>query len=113
MNENKCQGTVRVCSFYGSTFVSIADNQGDVVSWDHFITDRQSLTVAKTFVEKVIEIAVKKGIYAVTLRVKGPGCGREIVTQVLQAAGIEITMIQDITPITHNGCRPLKSRRYT
>jgi len=102
---------------FNNTAVTIADLNGDVLCWATagtigFKGSRKSTPfAAQRAAEKVAEEAQKMGVRQVEVRVKGPGSGRESAVRALQAAGLEIKSIEDVTPLPHNGCRPRKKRR--
>ncbi|MEJ2038939.1 MAG: 30S ribosomal protein S11 [Desulfosarcinaceae bacterium] len=93
--KNIANGVVHIQSTFNNTIVTITDTAGNVVSWS-------SAAVKK---------AMEHGMRSVEVFVKGPGAGRESALRALQAAGFNVTMIKDVTPIPHNGCRPPKRRR--
>jgi len=95
--RNVPNGVAYIQSTFNNTIVTIADTVGDVISW--------SSAGASGFK------GVEQGMRQVEVMVTGPGSGRETAVRALQAAGLEITLIRDITPIPHNGCRPPKRRR--
>ena len=100
-----------------STIVTITDVQGNAVSWASagemgFRGSKKSTPfAAQTAAETAAKIAVDHGMKTIEVYVKGPGSGREAAIRALQTAGLEVTMIKDVTPIPHNGCRPPKRRR--
>ena len=102
---------------FNNTVVTIADLNGDVLCWATagtigFKGSRKSTPfAAQRAAEKAAEEAQKMGVRQVEVRVKGPGSGRESAIRALQAAGLEIRSIEDVTPLPHNGCRPRKKRR--
>ena len=102
---------------FNNTIVTITDLNGDVICWATagtigFKGSRKSTPfAAQRAAEKVAEEAQKMGVRQVEVRVKGPGSGRESAIRALQAAGLEIKSIEDVTPLPHNGCRPRKERR--
>jgi small subunit ribosomal protein S11 len=102
---------------FNNTIITIADLNGDVLCWAAagamgFKGSRKSTPfAAQRAAEKVAEQAQKMGVRQVEVRVKGPGSGRESAVRALQAAGLEIKSIEDVTPLPHNGCRPRKKRR--
>ena len=97
--KNIAVGAAHIKSTFNNTIVSITDPQGNVISWQSAGTEQ----AAKT--------AMEHGLKKVAVFVKGPGSGRETAIRSLQAAGREVSSIQDCTPIPHNGCRPCKRRR--
>ena len=110
-------GIAHVRSTFNNTMVSITDMRGGAVSWSTagkagFKGSRKSTAFAATMVgQDAARIAVAKGMHEVEVRVQGAGAGRESAVRALQSAGLSITMIKDVTPIPHNGCRPRKRRR--
>ena len=110
-------GIAYVSATFNNTIISIADVQGNVVSWSSagqagFSGSRKSTAfAAQVASEQAAQRAMAVGMREVRVYVSGPGAGRESAIRALQAAGLEITMIRDTTPIPHNGCRPPKRRR--
>jgi small subunit ribosomal protein S11 len=102
---------------FNNTIVTITDLNGDVLCWSAagsigFKGSRKSTPfAAQRAAESAAEKAQKMGVRQVEVRVKGPGSGRESAIRALQAAGLEIKSIEDVTPLPHNGCRPRKKRR--
>ncbi|MFC1705470.1 30S ribosomal protein S11 [Planctomycetota bacterium] len=102
---------------FNNTIITITDVQGNVVCWDSAGTigykgSRKSTPfAAQRAAESVGQKAAKHGITEVDVRVKGPGAGRESAIRSLEASGITVRSIQDVTPLPHNGCRPKKKRR--
>ena len=115
--KNIERGTVHIQSTFNNTIVTIADMQGNAVSWASagemgFRGSKKSTPfAAQTAAETAAKIAVDHGMKTIQVYVKGPGSGREAAIRALQTAGLEVTMIKDVTPIPHNGCRPPKRRR--
>ena len=115
--KNIERGTVHIQSTFNNTIVTIADMQGNAVSWASagemgFRGSRKSTPfAAQTAAETAAKIAIDHGMKTVEVYVKGPGAGREAAIRALQTVGLEVTMIKDVTPIPHNGCRPPKRRR--
>ena len=115
--KNIDRGAVHIQSTFNNTIVTISDTQGNTVSWASagemgFRGSRKSTPfAAQTAAETAAKIAMEHGMKAVEVYVKGPGQGREAAIRALQTAGLEVTMIKDVTPIPHNGCRPPKRRR--
>ena len=111
------QAIATVKATFNNTIVSITDLNGDVLCWSSagaigFKGSRKSTPfAAQRTAESVADKAQKMGVRQVEVRVKGPGSGRESAIRALQAAGLEIKAIEDITPLPHNGCRPRKRRR--
>ena len=108
---------IRDRSTFNNTIVTITDTQGNAVSWASsgelgFRGSRKSTPfAAQTAAETAARIAMEHGMKSVEVYVKGPGAGREAAIRALQAAGLDVSMIKDVTPIPHNGCRPPKRRR--
>ena len=115
--KNIERGTVHIQSTFNNTIVTIADMQGNAISWASagemgFKGSRKSTPfAAQLAAEEVAKVAVDMGIKKVRVVIKGPGGGRESAIRALNAAGLHVTMIRDTTPIPHNGCRPPKTRR--
>ncbi len=111
------KGIAHIRSTFNNTIISITDTQGASVSWSSsgkqgFKGSRKSTPfAAQTAAEDAAKQAVDMGMREVEVRVKGPGAGREAAIRALQAAGLEVTHIKDVTPVPHNGCRPPKRRR--
>ena len=117
MRRNVARGIVHVKATFNNTLVTITDSNGDVLvressGTNGFKGSRKSTPFAATrAAETAASKARKMGLVEVEVRVKGPGSGRESAVTALQAAGLKIVSIEDITPIPHNGCRPRKKRR--
>ncbi|MCH5189676.1 MAG: 30S ribosomal protein S11 [Oscillospiraceae bacterium] len=115
--KNIEKGAVHIQSTFNNTIVTITDVQGNAVSWASagemgFRGSRKSTPfAAQTAAETAAKIAIDHGMKTVEVYVKGPGVGREAAIRALQTVGLEVTMIKDVTPIPHNGCRPPKRRR--
>ena len=115
--KNIEKGAVHIRSSFNNTIVTIADLNGNAISWASsgemgFRGSRKSTPfAAQTAAETAAAAAMEHGLKTVEVYVKGPGSGREAAIRALQAAGLEVTMIKDVTPIPHNGCRPPKRRR--
>jgi len=111
------KGVAHVKSTFNNTIVSITDVQGGTISWSSagkqgFKGSRKSTPfAAQLAAETAAKTAIGQGMREVEVMVKGPGSGREAAIRALQAAGLEVTMIKDTTPVPHNGCRPPKRRR--
>ncbi len=111
------QGIVHIQSTFNNTIVSACDVQGQVVAWASAGTvgfkgaKKGTPFAAQQAAEAVAKRSMDQGMRQVEVLVKGPGAGRETAIRALQAAGLEITLIKDVTPIPHNGCRPPKRRR--
>lgn len=115
--KNIERGAAHIQSTFNNTIVTISDTQGNVVSWASagemgFRGSRKSTPfAAQTAAETAAKIAKDYGMKTVEVYVKGPGAGREAAIRALQTAGLDVTLIKDVTPIPHNGCRPPKRRR--
>jgi small subunit ribosomal protein S11 len=115
--KNVAQGHAHIKSTFNNTIVSITDPAGNVISWASaghvgFKGSRKSTPYAAQMVaENAARRAQEHGMRKVDVFVKGPGSGRETAIRSLQAAGLEVGTIQDVTPQPHNGCRPPKRRR--
>jgi small subunit ribosomal protein S11 len=116
-SKNVHTGIVHVQSTFNNTIVSITDLTGNVIGWSSagkmgFKGSRKSTAYAAQLVSQdACRQAMGHGLKEAELRVKGPGSGRESAVRAVQAIGIEVTTIKDVTPIPHNGCRPPKARR--
>ncbi len=110
-------GGVHIQSSFNNTIITITDPQGNVVSWASggvvgFKGSRKSTPfAAQLAAENAAKKAIESGMKTVDVFVKGPGAGREAALRALQAAGLKVHLIKDVTPIPHNGCRPPKRRR--
>jgi small subunit ribosomal protein S11 len=115
--KNISSGVVHIQSTFNNTIVTISDTMGNVVSWSSagihgFKGSRKSTPfAAQLTAEDAAKKAMDHGMKSVEVYVKGPGAGRESALRALQAAGFNVVMIKDVTPIPHNGCRPPKRRR--
>ena len=115
--KNVEKGAVHIRSSFNNTMVTITDLQGNALSWASsgglgFRGSRKSTPyAAQMCAETAAKAAMEHGLKTVEVYVKGPGQGREAAIRALQAAGLEVVMIKDVTPIPHNGCRPPKRRR--
>ena len=115
--KNVEKGVAHIRSTFNNTIVTITDMQGNAISWGTsgemgFKGSKKSTPyAAQTAAEHAARIAVDNGMKTVEVLVRGPGAGRESAIRALATAGLEITMIKDVTPIPHNGCRPPKRRR--
>lgn len=113
----KEKGIAHIQSTFNNTIITISDTQGNCITWASagslgFKGTRKSTPFAAGLIaEDVAKKAKEKGVREVAVYVKGPGSGRETAIRSLQAAGLEISAIKDVTPIPHNGCRPRKRRR--
>ncbi len=119
--KNIEKGQVHISSSFNNTMVTVTDTQGNAISWASagglagglgFRGSKKSTPfAAQTAAETAAKAAMEHGLKTVEVFVKGPGSGREAAIRALQTAGLEVTMIKDVTPIPHNGCRPPKRRR--
>jgi len=115
--RNVPNGVVHIQSTFNNTIVSIADTSGHVISWSSagasgFKGARKGTPfAAQTAAEAAARRALDQGMRQIEVLVRGPGSGRETAIRALQAAGLEITLIRDVTPLPHNGCRRPKRRR--
>lgn len=111
------RGAAHICSSFNNTIVTITDVNGNAISWSSagglgFRGSKKSTPfAAQTAAETAAKAAMEHGLKSIEVYVKGPGAGREAAIRSLQAAGLEVTLIKDVTPIPHNGCRPPKRRR--
>ena len=116
-SKNISVAIVNVLASFNNTIVSVTDVRGNVIGWSSagkmgFKGSRKSTAYAAQLVSQdACRQAMGHGVREAEVRVKGPGSGRESAVRAVQAIGIDVTMIRDITPIPHNGCRPPKSRR--
>jgi len=108
---------VHIKATFNNTNITVSDEFGNVVAWATagkagFKGSRKNTAYAATVAsEKVASEVVSMGMTTVSVRVKGPGAGRESAIRALSAAGLQVTSISDVTPLPHNGCRPKKQRR--
>ena len=115
--RNVPNGVAHIQSTFNNTIVSITDLKGHVIAWSsagkcNFRGSRKSTAYAAQVVaQDAARNAMSHGLKDVVIRVSGPGLGRDSAVRALQAIGLEITSIVDVTPIPHNGCRPRKRRR--
>ncbi len=115
--KNIERGAAHIRSSFNNTMVTITDTQGNALSWASagglgFRGSRKSTPyAAQMAAETAAKAAMEHGLRTVEVYVKGPGSGREAAIRALQAAGLDVNMIKDVTPIPHNGCRPPKRRR--
>ena len=115
--KNVEKGQAHIQATFNNTLVTLTDMAGNALSWSSagalgFKGSKKSTPfAAQMAAEEASKAAMEHGLKTVEVYVKGPGSGREAAIRALQAAGLEITMIKDITPIPHNGCRPPKRRR--
>ncbi|MFD2925209.1 MULTISPECIES: 30S ribosomal protein S11 [Halobacillus] len=117
VKKNIESGVAHIRSTFNNTIVSITDVQGNVIAWSSagvlgFKGSRKSTPFAAQMAsEAAAKDAMDNGMKTIEVTVKGPGAGREAAIRSLQAVGLEITAIRDVTPVPHNGCRPPKRRR--
>ena len=115
--KNIEKGAVHIRSSFNNTMVTVTDANGNALSWASScgLGFRGSLKstpfAAQTAAETAAKAAMEHGLKTVEVYVKGPGAGREAAIRALQAVGLEVTLIKDVTPVPHNGCRPPKRRR--
>jgi small subunit ribosomal protein S11 len=115
--KNVPEGIAHIQSTFNNTIVTITDLMGNVISWassgmSGFKGSRKGTPfAAQMAAESAVKKAKEQGLRTVRVYVKGPGSGRESALRALQATGISISLIRDVTPIPHNGCRPPKRRR--
>ena len=116
-SKNVVSGIVKVCATFNNTIVSITDQKGAVIAWSsagrcNFRGSRKSTAYAAQVVaQNAARDAMSHGLKDVVIEVSGPGLGRDSAIRAIQAIGLEISSIIDVTPIPHNGCRPRKRRR--
>ena len=117
VKKNVQSGIAHIHSTFNNTMITITDVAGNALAWSTagaqgFKGSRKSTPfAAQVAAEDCAKKAMEHGIRQLSVNVKGPGSGRESAVRALQAAGIKITIIRDVTPIPHNGCRPPKKRR--
>lgn len=115
--KNIEKGQVHIRSSFNNTMVTVTDTRGNAISWASsgglgFRGSRKSTPFAsQSAAETAAKAAMEHGLKSVEVYVKGPGSGREAAIRALQAVGLEVTLIKDVTPVPHNGCRPPKRRR--
>lgn len=115
--KNIDRGAVHIHSSFNNTIVTVTDANGNAISWCSsgslgFRGSRKSTPfAAQMAAEKAIKAAKEHGLRSVEVYIKGPGGGREAAVRALQTEGLDVTLIQDVSPIPHNGCRPPKRRR--
>ncbi|MGL5150332.1 MAG: 30S ribosomal protein S11 [Clostridium sp.] len=115
--KNVERGAAHIKSTFNNSIVTLTDAAGNALSWSSagalgFKGSRKSTPfAAQMAAETAAKAAMEHGLKSVEVYVKGPGAGREAAIRSLQAAGLEVTLIKDVTPIPHNGCRPPKRRR--
>lgn len=117
VKKNIQTGIAYITSTFNNTIVTITDVSGNAVSWSTagklgFKGSRKSTPfAAQSAAEDAAKMAMEHGLQNVSVYVKGPGSGRESALRALSAAGLKVTLIRDVTPVPHNGCRPPKRRR--
>ncbi|MEJ8751797.1 30S ribosomal protein S11 [Lagierella sp. ICN-221743] len=117
VRKNIDKGQAHIVSSFNNTMVSLTDLQGNLISWASagqlgFRGSRKSTPfAAQEAAQEAAKKAMEHGLKVVEVYVKGPGSGREAAIRSLQASGLEISLIKDVTPVPHNGCRPPKRRR--
>jgi len=117
VKKNVQTGIAHIQSTFNNTLITITDVGGNSLAWSSagsqgFKGSRKSTPfAAQMAAEECARKAMEHGVRSVTVYVKGPGAGRESAMRALQAAGIKVSMIRDVTPVPHNGCRPPKRRR--
>lgn len=117
IKKNVLQGIAHIQSSFNNTIITITDMSGNVVCWSSsgtmkFKGSRKGTPfAAQLAAEDAAKKAMEQGMKTVQVHVKGPGSGRESALRALQSVGFQITLIKDVTPIPHNGCRPPKRRR--
>jgi len=115
--KNIERGAAHICSSFNNTIVTITDIGGNTISWASagglgFRGSKKSTPfAAQSAAEAAAKAAMEHGLRTVEVYIKGPGAGREAAIRSLQSAGLEVSLIKDVTPIPHNGCRPPKRRR--
>jgi small subunit ribosomal protein S11 len=115
--KNVEHGAAHIKSTFNNSIVTLTDKNGNALSWASagglgFRGSRKSTPyAAQMAAETAAKAAMEHGLRSIEVYVKGPGAGREAAIRSLQAAGLEVTLIKDVTPIPHNGCRPPKRRR--
>ena len=116
-SKNVVSGVANVLASFNNTIVSITDQKGQVIAWSsagkcNFRGSRKSTAYAAQIIaQDAARNAMSHGLKDIVIRVSGPGLGRDSAIRALQAIGLEVTSIVDVTPIPHNGCRPRKRRR--
>ncbi len=117
VSKNISQGQVHIKTSFNNTIVTFTDNEGNVLSWCSSGklglkgSKKSTPFAAQTCVEEAAKVAKEHGVSSVEVYVKGPGSGREAAIRSLQNCDLNVTLIKDVSPIAHNGCRPPKRRR--
>lgn len=115
--KNIERGQAHIQSTFNNSIVTLTDMNGNTIAWSSsgqlgFKGSRKSTPfAAQMAAEAAAKVAMEHGLRTIDVYVKGPGSGREAAIRALQAAGLEVTLIKDVTPVPHNGCRPPKRRR--
>lgn len=115
--KNVDRGAVHIHATFNNTIVTITDTQGNVISWSSAGSQgmrgsrKGTPFAAQLASEQAAQAAVEQGLRTVEVYVKGPGSGRESAIRALGNVGLEVTLLKDVTPVPHNGCRPPKKRR--
>lgn len=115
--KNISEGAVHVRATFNNTIITVTDREGNAISWASagelgFKGSRKSTPfAAQSASETAAKVAMEHGLKSVEVYVRGPGSGRESAIRALETVGLQITMIKDVTPVPHNGCRPPKRRR--
>ena len=114
--KNVVEGQAHIHATFNNTIITITDKQGNCISWASAGMDAKGSRKGTSYAaqvasEKAAKTAVDHGMKTVDVYVKGPGSGRESAVRALETAGLRVTMIKDVTPVPHNGCRPPKRRR--
>ena len=115
--KNIEKGAVHISATFNNTIITVTDVAGNAISWASagelgFKGSRKSTPfAAQSAAEQAARLAMEHGLKSVEVYVKGPGSGRESAIRALETVGLQVTMIKDVTPIPHNGCRPPKRRR--
>ena len=115
--KNIPTGIDHIHSNFNNTIIAITDTEGRVITWKSGGTSgfkgtkKSTPFAAQIAAEQAAQVAMENGMKKVEVKVRGPGSGREASIRSLQAAGLEVTKISDVTPVPHNGCRPPKKRR--
>jgi len=117
VKRNIPEGIAHIQATFNNTIITITDKQGNAISWSSagangFKGSRKGTPfAAQVAAENAAKKAIEHGVRSLEVHVKGPGSGREAALRALQLAGIQVTVIKDVTPLPHNGCRPPKRRR--
>jgi len=117
VKKNIPEGIVHIQATFNNTIITITDKAGNAISWSSagangFKGSRKGTPfAAQVAAENAAKKAIEHGVRSVEVHVKGPGSGREAALRALQMAGMQVTVIKDVTPLPHNGCRPPKRRR--